>query len=452
MSPRAPSLQRRLGLGLGLGFAVSMALGCAFVLLALRFTGESLLIDRLRHDLESLTSAVTVAGGEPTVTRERLTLVYRQPYSGHYYRISYGDAVLRSRSLWDQDIPVADLSAGERWQGRVDGPDEQTLLVLAHGVAMPGGPVTIAVAEESTLLDTLLGRLFRIVVLFATTAVAALLIVQLWLVRSALRPLAHLQDELHALERGERRELGTEGLPAEVLPLVERLNGALALLVARLERSRKAAGNLAHALKTPLALLTHDVDELPPGSVRTRLRAQLGALHGTVERELHRARLAGGSGLHERCRPRDVIDALLDTLGRIYRDRSPAVDLEVAEDLSLPIDHEDLTELLGAILDNAYQWSRSRVRISATDGAIPCMVVEDDGPGVPESDLPHLLERGGRLDESRAGSGLGLAIAHDIVTHYGGTLALGRSALGGLRVGMALPGSPTASAPAGSAR
>jgi len=438
MTGQAPSLRRRLTLGVGALVATLTALGLALGGIGLRQALEGVLLERLQHDLDAVIAATTVAGGTLRLHEDQLVPVYAKVYSGHYFRVSEGSDVLRSRSLWDADLPVPELAAGERWQGGAQGPARQPLLILAQGVRRGERTLVVAVAEDVSSIDRWQWRLLAGSVLFGLLVLAAILVAQSVLVRHALRPLNQVSAQLRRLQQGELAVLPTAGVPAEVLPLVERLNAALELLVARLERSRKALGNLAHALKTPLTVLTQLGDELAAPQ-RARLEQQVRAMHATVERELKRARLAGAATPGQRFDLRADLAALADTLARIYHGKALRIDIDAAPDASFAGDREDFLELMGVLLDNACKWARARVavRVALADGLL--VSVEDDGPGASAEQMATLTARGQRLDESTPGAGLGLSIAADIVEQYGASMNFERAALGGLRVVLRLP-------------
>ncbi|MFZ1639854.1 MAG: ATP-binding protein, partial [Candidatus Contendobacter sp.] len=210
-------------------------------------------------------------------------------------------------------------------------------------------------------------------------------------------------------------------------------------------RARHALGNLAHALKMPLTALIQLTDRPPPaGDAKgwwRDLRQQLQHIRTLTERELKRARIAGGGAPGQRVLlDREMAD-LLATLRRIHRAREIAIEVQIPPGSGFAGDRDDLLELLGNLLDNACQWAETVVRLTAgADMENLWLRIEDDGPGCPPDQLEMLRQRGTRIDESRAGHGLGLAIAGDIVAQYGGTLRLGRSEdLGGFLAEVVLP-------------
>jgi signal transduction histidine kinase len=270
--------------------------------------------------------------------------------------------------------------------------------------------------------------------------VGLLLLIQRLIVRTSFRRLDPVREDVRRLAEGD---IGTlrEDVPIEVLPLVREFNRLLVVLARRLERSRHALGNLAHALKGPLSVLTQSLDDADRPVDRRALATQAERIRALIERELRRARVAGtGRPGHLFHPARDVPD-LIDALAHMYGERSPRIAFEDLTDGPLPLDREDMLELLGNLLDNACKWGREAVSVRvAPHGGGVRLAVEDDGPGVSDELVDQLTRRGVRADESVSGHGLGLAIVRDVVKLYGGSLGFARSAaLGGLAVTVDLP-------------
>jgi signal transduction histidine kinase len=444
------SIQGRLGWGLLVALIALFAVQWIAASAAMRRTAEQYMLARMDHDAESLLAAVTLApAGKPDVAAERVGMVYSRPFSGHYFTVQAGAHRLRSRSLWDQDLPPLSAARGESYSARTAGPQGQPLLLLVQGFERRGQPVTIVVAENlSPLLEELSALHWRYGAL-SLAVLAALIAIQRRIVRSSLRPLEDARNALLQLQRGETARIDTAA-PSEVQPLVDALNRLLALMEARLKRSRHALGNLSHALTGQLSLLMQAVDELrAQPAVHERLSGPLSAIGRLMERELRRARLAGGSAAGRPLNLRAEVQLMLETLSAIYRERGLSFECAVPAQLQVLADREDLQELLGNLLDNAAKWARSRVRVSAHVGdASIALRVEDDGPGCPPEQLSGLTARGARADESVPGSGLGLSIAGDIAEEYGSALRLaGSSALGGFLAEVELPADTPAARP-----
>lgn len=232
--------------------------------------------------------------------------------------------------------------------------------------------------------------------------------------------------------------------PAEIQPLVDDLNALLAARDERATRAAARAADLAHGLKTPLAVLAHDADRV--AALDPALGASLGTQVSRMARQIDyhlsqaRASAAGTmTGLRTPVAP--AVDGLFRALGRLHAERGLTLEQDVAADHAVRCAPEDLDEMLGNLLDNACTWCRRRVHVSSSrHGADISVAVDDDGAGLDPALIPRVLQRGVRADERVPGSGLGLAIVHDLVELHGGSLALERSPLGGLRVRLTLPG------------
>ncbi len=438
------SLRARLSIGLAASLAAVFVVQWLVVTFAIRAVAESYVASRLEHDSDSLVAALVFdASGRPALQGARLGAVFERPYSGHYYRVAVGEHVVRSRSLWDQDLAVVPTDPGATRRERMPGPQEQTLLVLTRGVSAGDNRLTISVAEDLTPLTADLRRFSLQFGLVSAAALVVLLTVQGIALRVGLRPLARIRGALEQVARGERERLD-EDTPPEIQPLVRELNVSLTALRRRLERSRRALGNLAHALKTPLTVLTvlgSDKRLRRWSDLRRPLVANTESIARLIDRELKRARLAGAAPGGARLDLKSELTALRDTMQAVHHDK--ALNFEVRAPrgpVEYRADREDMLELLGNVLDNACKWARSAVRVTVGSGEPLCVTIEDDGPGCPAQQLERLARRGVRVDESTPGHGLGLAIAQDIVASYAGRLAFGRSReLGGFEVTILLP-------------
>ncbi|MDG4554699.1 MAG: HAMP domain-containing sensor histidine kinase [Candidatus Competibacter sp.] len=438
------SLQARLSAGLILALTLLMVLAVALGGYSLSRLAENFVASRLEHDLETLLAALDFdPAGQPRLAADRIGASFRQPYSGHYYQIEAPGGELRSRSLWDANLSLPPLAADRVARGFVTGPQDRQLLLVGRTFRVQDRPVAIAVTEDFTPVRQGIQKILLEFILVALVLFAALLLFQRRIVRRGLTPLERIRRDLPRLARGEIAQLPADA-PAEVQPLVAELNRLLDLLEQRQRRARHALGNLAHAVKTPLTALAQIAEQpLPPedNADWQALRQQIQQIRALTERELKRARIVGGGTPGQRVLLEREVADLIETLRRIHRDRRLRIDLRIPSDGAFPCDRDDLLELLGNLLDNAWQWAATTVRLTAsvTEREL-CLRVEDDGPGCPPEQMELLRQRGVRIDESRAGHGLGLAIAGDIVRQYGGALRLDRSAaLGGLMAEVALP-------------
>lgn len=446
------SLRRRLSVTLALVLLAAGALLAVSLQDFPRRLVEDYVLSRLHHDADllyvRLLDAAAAAPGQAIdpATMGSVGPVYELPLSGHYFLIKRGEQLIRSRSLWDEDIAMPELGGAVERVQRGDGPAGQALLVFAARFPDAGGglPVTLVVAEDVTTIDAAIAD-FRLKTFIALAlALGLLLILQRRVLVQGLAPLDEAVAACRRLERGEVVPIDATA-PAEVQPMLDAVSRLAHHHTQRLTRIRHAVGNLSHALKTPLAVLAQDADEIGrrgDPALAARLHAQLDTMRETMARELHRARLSGGGPVGSSFEVRGQLAVLVDVLQRLHAERHISIELD-APDEALPVDREDMLELFGNLLDNACKWARGRVRVQvepAGAGGQLAFSVEDDGPGVPEALLGQLGTAGLRTDESRPGHGLGLAIVSDIVAQYGGTLRFGRSAgLGGLRVEVSLP-------------
>mgnify|MGYP000275955191 CR=1 FL=1 len=439
------SLEWRLQLGLAVSLVMLIGLFWLLGNQSLRDLTEDFIASRLEHDMEALLVALRpTASGPHRMRRHRVDQVYNQPFSGHYYTVLLDNGgQLSSRSLWDwdQSLPLSPLPPGEKKRLRVTGPIGQQLLVLIKGFRRQEREFTLAVAEDLTPLRERRNRFKRNFALLALAGLLTLLAVQRFLVRRSFRRLEPIREDIRRLEQGAAIRL-SEQVPTEILPLVQEFNQLLGLLSQRLERSRNALGNLAHALKSPLNLLTQYLDAESPdnGAQRQQARAQAERIRQLMARELKRARLAGKGLSGQRFDPQSELPDLIGALRQVHRERQLRIDIRIQPSMPAFGDREDMLELLGNLLDNACKWASAQVSCSlATNGEIR-ISIEDDGSGLSDQQLERMTRRGTRLDETVEGHGLGLAIAKDIVKLYGGEMGFGRSTrLGGLEVWVRLP-------------
>jgi signal transduction histidine kinase len=263
------------------------------------------------------------------------------------------------------------------------------------------------------------------------------------LVRHGLSPISKLRARLSAVRLGQERRVAGS-YPAEVQMLVTDLNSLLDEREQRVGRALTAADDLAHGLKTPLAVLAQEADRAAAAGhheLAETLRHEVDRMRRQVDLHLARARAAGsGADPAARCLVAESTGALVRVLRRLHADRCLAIDTTMPADHAVRCHREALDEMLGNLLDNACTFASSRVAIASTerDGAI-AIEVDDDGPGLDPDLWDQVLQRGVRADETAPGSGLGLAIVRDLAEMHGGTIVLGRSSLGGLRAGLTLP-------------
>jgi signal transduction histidine kinase len=249
-----------------------------------------------------------------------------------------------------------------------------------------------------------------------------------------------LRREVAAVRTGQADRLVRQ-YPSELEPLAQELNALVAHDQEVVERQRTHVGNLAHALKTPLSVMLAEA-ERHPGPLAEVVDRQADAMRGQVDHHLRRARAAARSqSMRERTAVAPVLEELSITLERIFHDRKVEIDWRAPDDLCFQGERQDLMEMIGNVLENACKYGGGRVRAVADigDARRLSLVVEDNGPGLPDGRHAEVLKRGARLDESAPGSGLGLSIVDELARAYGGTVSLGDSVWRGLKVTLELP-------------
>lgn len=441
---RELSLANRLLLASLLTLAVALPLAGTGLSHYFRTTAT----DAFDERLEALLNVV-VAGLAWEPTQQRLVHErslgdprFEQVLSGWYWQISDGaERVLTSRSLWDQRLPVR--SHRDVIIRDLTGPRGTPLRVIERDIRLTAldGPLHVSVAISRKTLDATLARFTRLVGLFLVILGLLLLVTLALQIRWGLAPLRRIQSDLQQVENGDAERLDTR-LSPELARLARAMNGVLDRDRRLMRHARHTAGNLAHALKTPVSVLTTLADGVEEPR-RKRLRDELTRIDEAVRHHLARASAAGDATLAPRVVASDVLAPILSGLGRLAERRGITLSHDLPAEMRVRMEAQDLQELVGNLLDNALRWAESRVEVhGGNDTGGSWMEIEDDGPGMDEAQRRDALARGTRLDEQRPGSGLGLAIVADLVKINGGRLRLDRSRLGGLAVRVWLPDRP----------
>jgi two-component system sensor histidine kinase PhoQ len=315
------------------------------------------------------------------------------------------------------------LGFGLRWFDQEDDPRRYTAVVVEDAHAFD--------EQMQIFRNTLWGWLGG--------SAIGLTLALLALLRWGLAPLNLLARELQRIETGSQTQIEGQ-YPAELHQLAQDLNAMIVSERNQQTRYRNALGDLAHTLKTPLAVLrgVSEEDEVT-GQVRSQLREQVGRMMRIVDHQLRRAAAAGSRTLSEPVVLRPLADKLCAALAKVYLDKGVSFDNAIDKNLRVRADQGDLYELLGNLLDNAAKYGRRRVRVSAIAGKSQvAIVVEDDGPGFPENPS-MLLGRGVRADSHTPGQGIGLSVVDELVKAYEGRILFDRSSLGGGKILVALP-------------
>ncbi|MFO1090962.1 MAG: HAMP domain-containing sensor histidine kinase [Hyphomicrobiales bacterium] len=443
------SLRVRFFLAAALANALALAVA-SFGLVSLYENEVTARVEReLNNHLLQLAGAISEGtDGSLRLSRTMADPRFAQPLSGLYWQIDWEkQEPLRSRSLWDAQFPSpkGPQTPGDDSFTELEGPDGKPTLALTRTISVERQgepyPVRLLVAIDEAEVTAPVSS-FRRVLTGSLLLLGIALTVAAWSqIRIGLQPLDAVRRRLGEIHAGKATRLAGD-YPAEIAPLVSELNGLLDRQERTIERARARAGDLAHGLKTPLTVIDaigRDIGRKGERQVADDLAEQTDTMRRHVERELVRSRLAAGHGVPERDL-KGLVDRILSTMRRLPRGNEIAFEATVPDGVAVLVDRDDLTELIGNLVDNARKWARSRVVIdgrSRADGL--AMTISDDGPGVAEGDLPALGERGRRLDERSQGSGIGLAIVHDIVDAYGMRVAFSRAKIGGLAVELLLP-------------
>jgi signal transduction histidine kinase len=399
--------------------------------------------------------AVTQVEGDLVITPQIQDARTLRLFSGKYWAVAEEApdgrlrTVLRSRSLWDSDMPTPDSTLGRLRdaQGQIvsfnaEGPSGEPLRVAATMKSLPGreAPLVFMAALDRSNIDADTRQ-------FATVTMAALALLGLGLVtavfiqvRIGLRPLYELRDEIADVRKGVSARI-MRPYPIEIAPLADQLNRLLDDNQEVVERQRTHVGNLAHALKTPLAVMLAEAGSAK-GVLPDTVRRQTEVMKLQVDHHLRRARAAARAQVStERTSVAETLDEMAVMLERVFQSRNVEIDWRAPDDLWFRGERQDFQEILGNVLENACIWAKRRIRVSAgADGmGRMILVVEDDGPGLPADRREEVLKRGARLDESAPGSGLGLSIVEELTRAYDGRLMLGESEAGGLKVTLELP-------------
>ena len=409
---------------------------------------------RLNVYLTSLVASSTEEGAPtPTDPADFGQPIFGIPFSGWYWQIKPLGKGTRpdfvSDSLLDQQLNLPSANGIEpdaslTRRAHIDGPNRQRLRIVEREIRPSGAnspPYSYAVAGDSTEID-------RDLAAFTTMLIAALAVAGLGLVaatffqvRFGLSPLRAIRERLAAIRSGEAEKLEGE-LPLEIKPLQQELNALIQSNREIVERARTHVGNLAHALKTPLSVISNEA-RTQSDALSTKVIEQAEIMRSQITHHLDRARVAARSNaIGEVTDVGSVLRALKRTLDRIYEERGLTLELDAASGLKFQGERQDFEEMVGNLLDNACKWARSNVRASAERDASAeqfTVTVDDDGPGLNQAERARIGKRGQRLDETKPGSGLGLSIVADLAHLYKGRFALEPSPQGGLRARLELP-------------
>lgn len=420
---------------------IGLALDAAFRASALDAQRE-----RLLGQVYTLLAAIEIGPQGPTLQGPLPEPRLGQPRSGLYAWLVAPDGSILWRSTSTMGHDTRAPPAAAAGESRFELPAETGRgFRLRYGLDWETADgelerFTVVVAENDRAFAAQMGGFRRRLWGWLGAGGLLLLGFQAGLLRWSLAPLRRVRQDLAALEQGRRERLA-EDYPLEIAELTRRINTLVASERRRATRHRENLDNLAHSLKTPLAVVGGVLDDPDPRGL-AEAREQIGRIDRSIDYHVRRGSL-GAAVTGEGAAVRAVAERLGRTLARAYGHRGVAVRLELdcPPELRFAGSEDELMELLGNLLDNAFKWARRRVRVTgsqARDGTLS-VVVEDDGPGIPDGVRERVLERGVRLDQQVPGQGIGLALVAELVRDRGGRLHIAEGALGGARLAVELP-------------
>ncbi len=454
------SIARRMLIATAIWSAVVLAVAGWSLQAFYRTEADQQLDSSLATDLLAQAAALNLRDGEADVDSAKLPNDQRfeRAFAGRYWAYLKMDTannvvgIFKSASFVDEE-PIVDAATRSQaianpgtilsFDAPGPGPDALQVRIALQAVKLVGleGPVLLYSSIDRTSADAAVSafalRLGIALGLLALGLIGGIVV----LIRYGLRPLHAIQHNLGDVRAGRRDNLDGE-YPAELSPLVTEINTLISHNRKVVERARTHVGNLAHALKTPLAVLKNEARGTD--KLSDLVRRQTEAMTSNVTHYLKRAQAAAQAEvLGARTDVREPVEGIARMLERLHRDKGLAIEVEVEPQAIFRGERGDFDELIGNLLENAAKWCKSRINVTVTrnDDGLQVMV-DDDGPGLPPEHRAKALERGKRLDESEPGTGLGLSIVTELADIYGGRLFLEDSPIGGLRARLELPAAP----------
>ncbi|MFN0046414.1 MAG: sensor histidine kinase, partial [Sphingorhabdus sp.] len=399
--------------------------------------------NQLEYVLTAMIASAEIGpDGEIRMNRPLGDQRFLEPNSGLYWQITGPGALpFPSRSLWDRALkpPKGHSDQAVHFRDSDEFQDE-ALRIAERNIKLPDSDIswTFMVAQSRDSLDAQIQELRSVLVISFLLLALGLIILAALQTFYGLWPLRAVRQAIAQMRSGRESRV-TDALPDEVMPMVNELNALLDHNEKQAEESRRHAGNLAHALKTPLTVIMNSATAQASDLSETVIR-EATTMRRQVDHHLARARAVGRRGhSHSRAQVWDSLESVERAVSRLYAH----VRLDMAGDKTLAarVERQDLDEMLGNLIENAAKYGGGSVFVTVEDaGDFVELLVEDDGRGIPEGERERLFDRGARLDTGKPGTGLGLAIVRDVVEIYGGSVKLEESEdLGGLLVRLRLP-------------
>jgi signal transduction histidine kinase len=443
------SLRARLALGAVLWIVVGVSVAGFFIAALFRQQAAENFDVELRGHLEELSSLIDVdAAGAPQLYRRLSDPRFSQPGSGLAWQVSRnGEVLIRSTSISTETLPIPADAPARNEVRRVDLDSAHGRMIVYERLLNVGGaaPMRVEVGAYEEILDARV-RSFNIALAVSLALLALALVVAAMLqVGFGLQPMSRLRAALAAIKSGEAAQLPHD-FPSEVQPLVDDLSGMMELNRDMLQRARAQAGNLAHGLKTPLAIMTDEAYRLAAKGqteAASVISQQCQRMQRQIDYQIARARAAASRAMPGVAAPvAPAVDSIVAAMRRLHA--AKALQFDIREDVPCIVqcDPMDLNEMLANLIDNACKWAVQEIRIRSGIDARSDMVtitIADDGPGLPPEAMDVVFRIGERLDERVPGSGLGLPIVRDLAQLYGGAVRLERARSGGLKAVLTLP-------------
>ena len=442
------SLRARLILAASLVLSIFILIAGYTLDRAFYNSAERNLQENLDTQLTLLMSSAEVESTENIDMPTRLLETkFSLPSSGLYATIvnEKGKVLWKSLSTVGVVIPKPRiLKTGEQDLIRVT-LGEENFYVKSYGISWYTNdskvPMTFNVITDLHAFNTQISSYRQTLWGWLIGLAAVLLLVQVTILIWGLRPLRKVISEITAIESGKQERI-TNNYPREILRLTDNINGLLEHEHAQQQRYRNGLADLAHSLKTPLAVLNGALAEINDKSVKDNLTEQIQRMDHIVAHQLQRAAMAGASPVRKSLLLEPIVSKICNALTKVYHEKNISIDTHMPDKLQVRVDEGDIMEILGNLLDNACKWCNQRVRIHVTlKNEKALFIISDDGPGIEQSQIDLILQRGGRADQAKPGQGIGLSVVVDIINAYKGELSITHSNMGGAAFSFDLPAS-----------